>query len=107
MAVFMIKLTYHNIRQLAHNRWLWSLLLIIWLFILSVSIVHTQQHVLTTDIQCQLCVSSFNHTPFIGTNPFHLTVNTQQQLVIDIPVFSLAKQPPTTFYNRGPPTVSY
>jgi len=103
----MITPNQHNIRQLTQHRWLWSVLLIIWLLTISASIVHTQQHAVNNDNPCQLCLSHFNHTPFIGSTPINLSVNIQHAFIIKLPILLIEKQPPANFYNRGPPKYYY
>ncbi len=99
----MVNFTQHNLRQLAHQRGLWAVVLVIWLFTASVSLTHSQEHFFSNDNQCQLCLSSFNHTPFIASITISLSVIIQHSIFIVLPVLLADKQPPAIFYNRGPP----
>ena len=54
-----------GIKQLALSRKLLVVVLSCWLFMGFVSNVHSHQYALASDIECQLCLTSFHHTPFI------------------------------------------
>jgi hypothetical protein len=99
----MTKLTQYRLKQLSQQRWLWSLLLIIWLVTLNTTNVHLQKHNLINDVKCQLCLNSFHHTPFININPIIPVLTNQQIIIIAVNSLSIAKQLPARFFNRGPP----
>lgn len=64
----MSQMIHHKIVQLTQSRLVNILLFSIWLFSASISMVHAQEHILSTDNSCQICLSNFNHTPFIHSN---------------------------------------
>jgi hypothetical protein len=103
----------HQIRRLAYNRKLLMMLLACWLSVSNLALVHAQQHYAknqltqeqgtVSDVQCQLCVSSFNVTPFIPSTTiawpkcaitssvFNSIITNQAELFLHAPA------------NRGPP----
>ncbi|MBL4910059.1 MAG: hypothetical protein JKX78_08615 [Alteromonadaceae bacterium] len=103
----MTNLTHHKIKQLAQQRLLWIVVLAIWLFFVNASIVHTQQHNLSkgisTDYQCQLCLTNFNHTPFVLNDSVFITPLIQTSIVFKQHVQGIIRVHQLTLYNRGPP----
>jgi len=104
---YMANLNHHKLKQLAQQRSLWILVLSIWLFFVNVSIVHAQQHDLvkgfSTDYQCQLCLTNFNHTPFILNDNVVITPITQASIAIEQNAHGIIRVHQLTTYNRGPP----
>ncbi|PCI60205.1 MAG: hypothetical protein COB35_09825 [Gammaproteobacteria bacterium] len=103
----MNNITHHKLKQLAHQRSLWILVLSIWLFFVNVSIVHAQQHKLgkgfSTNYQCQLCLTNFNHTPFILSDSVIVTPVTQASITIAQNAHGIIRVHQLTTFNRGPP----
>jgi len=99
----MVTLIQQNNKSLGQQRWLWSLMLTIWLLTLSINIAHSPKHTLKNENQCQLCLSNFQHTPFIIIQGIIVVPTSQLTVFITLKLPSIAKQLPAIFYNRGPP----
>ena len=78
----MKSLNYQERPKLTYNRLLCLFLLFLWLFSTSIAIVHAQQHTLTQEIDCQICLTNANHTPIITVST--LSVLPQPQINVDI-----------------------
>ena len=93
----------HGIKQLALSRKLWIVVLSCWLTMGFVSIAHSQQHVLASDMECHLCFTSFHHTPFIASDSLTpLPVIQSYFVIVHKQTVCFSKQP-LTISNRGPP----
>jgi len=99
--------THHKIKQLAQQRLLWIIVLAMWLFFVTTTIVHAQQHTATkkvfTDYQCQLCLTNFSHTPFILNNNVIISPVIQPSIAILQSAHGIIRVHQLTTYNRGPP----
>jgi len=99
--------THHQLKRLAQQRLLWMLVLGIWLLFVNIAIVHAQQHDLNkginTDYQCQLCLTNFNHTPFVLNDNVAITPVIQASIAIKQNIQGIIRVHQLTTYNRGPP----
>ena len=103
----MNNLSQHNIKQLAQQRWLWIIVLTVWLFFVNMSIVHAQQHDFskktTNDYQCHLCVNNFNHTPFVLSDNLTIIPLIQSSFIVAPPIQGIISVHQLTIGNRDPP----
>ena len=99
----MKKTNSYKIKQLAHQRSVWIILLSIWLFCASVSLVHAQEHAISNDFQCQLCFTSFNYTPFVVCENLSFTPIIQESFVFALPHSKTITVDIITSGNRDPP----
>jgi len=99
--------THHKVKQLAHQRLLWVLVLSIWFFIVNISIVHAQHHEFSkdfvSDYQCQLCLSTFNHSPCILSTNLYPFPEIQHNYIIKKNATGIIKTHQLIPANRGPP----
>lgn len=96
------------VKQLLQHRLMWSFTLVIWLFFLTLSIVHAQEHEFEegngSDYQCHLCTNNFSDTPFILTTHFGFDPILQQSDVENEPTCGLIRVHQLIICNRGPPS---
>jgi len=99
----MNNIIYHKIKQLAQQRLVWILLLSVFLSYSTISLVHAQKHTLVHDHQCKVCLTSFNHAPFILSDHLSFIPVIQDSFIVEQAYISII----TTFKlitgNRGPP----
>jgi len=95
--------TYYKVQQVAYKRSLWIILLTVWMFCSYLSTVHAQEHVIEPEIECQLCLTNFSHTPALLSNSFHFTPNIQKVIEIDFLYFQFVSSHKILIGNRGPP----
>lgn len=99
----MNSIEYHKIKQLAHKRTVWILLLCVWLFSVNIALVHAQEHPIATGYQCQLCLTNFGHTPFIPTSNISYIPVLQDSFIVELPFISAIAIDTIITGNRDPP----
>ena len=96
-------LSHHKITQLAHKQLVWFILIAIWLFLVNVSLVHSQKHLVVTDYQCQLCLNNYSHTPFVLINNLVFTPEIQISQIVIHSFISHLRVHQLELSNRDPP----
>jgi len=96
-------ITKHQTKQDSQRGILWAIVIAFWLFGIGVSSLHAQKHQLNDNSQCHICLTNFNHSPFIATD--ELVVLNKLQISFRIEKFDTIyrDQQPTRVSNRGPP----
>jgi len=94
---------YYRIKQLAQKRLVWILLFSVFQLYSTISLVHTQKHTLVHDHQCRICLTNFNHTPFLLTNNFTFIPEIQTSFIVKKTFTRLLTLTYLSIGNRGPP----
>lgn len=96
-------LNYRKFKQLAHQRLVWILLFSILQLYSTISLIHTQKHTLVHDHQCKICLTNFNHTPFVLSSNLSFTPTIQESFIVEQPHIEVITVDKITAGNRDPP----
>ena len=97
----------HKLKKLTQQRFVWISFFAIFQLYSTISLVHTQKHTLVHDHQCQICLSSFNHTPFLLSTNVTIVPLVQKSAAIKQNDLGIIRVHQLTTYNRGPPVINF
>ncbi len=105
MIMPMINARQNTLRKNSRARLIWFVGLSIWFAGVGLSTLHAQKHTFLDHYQCQLCLSSFKHTPFITSDEISI-------LSLEITKFEVKRdacirlsRKPLAISNRDPPII--
>ena len=92
-------------RFIGRARFIWIAALSIWLTSVGISALHAQEHAFLDDYKCQLCITSFKHTPVLTSDEIPFLSHDVHSFTIKHEVcFQLSRQP-LTISSRDPPII--